>query len=74
MLDLFLEMQQRLGIAMLFISHNTAVVRHFSDSMVVMHHGDIVEAGSTVQICENPQSRYTRQLIESWLEPIVLGG
>ncbi|WP_439593504.1 ABC transporter ATP-binding protein [Microbacterium sp.] len=70
-LDLFLEMQDRLGIAMLFISHNMAVVRHISDSVVVMYHGDVVESGPTDQVCDAPASPYARQLIGSWLEPVV---
>lgn len=70
-LDLFLEMQERLGIAMLFISHNMAVVRHISDSIVVMYHGDVVESGPTDQVCDAPESDYAKQLIGSWLEPVV---
>ncbi|TQO19865.1 ABC transporter family protein [Rhodoglobus vestalii] len=70
-LDIFLEMQERLGIAMLFISHNIAVVRHISDLIIVMRHGDVVERGETSQVCENPRSDYAKELIGSWLEPVV---
>jgi ABC-type glutathione transport system ATPase component len=70
-LDLFMEMQERLGLAMLFISHNMAVVRHISDSIVVMYHGDVVESGPTDQVCDSPVSPYAKQLIGSWLEPVV---
>ncbi|MFD1715842.1 ABC transporter ATP-binding protein [Amnibacterium flavum] len=70
-LDLFLEVQERLGVAMLFISHNMAVVRHISDSIVVMYHGDVVEQGQADQVCDSPRSDYARALIGSWLEPRV---
>ena len=70
-IDLFLDVQQRLGLAMLFISHNMAVVRHISDSIVVMYHGDVVESGPTDQVCDTPQSQYARALMNSWLDPAL---
>lgn len=70
-IDLLLEVQEKLGVAMLFISHNMAVVRHISDSIVVMYHGDVVESGPTDQVCDAPQSDYARQLMSSWLDPTV---
>ncbi len=70
-IDLFLDVQERLAVAMLFISHNMAVVRHISDSMVVMYHGDVVESGSTAQVCDSPESAYARKLMSSWLDPTI---
>ncbi|MGI8416953.1 MAG: ABC transporter ATP-binding protein [Nakamurella sp.] len=70
-IDLFLDVQERLGVAMLFISHNMAVVRHISDSIVVMYHGDVVESGPSDQVCDAPRSGYARQLMSSWLDPTV---
>lgn len=64
-LNLLLELQRTLGLALLFISHDIAVVRHISDSMVVMYRGDIVEQGSTDSVCDNPQSDHARALIEA---------
>ena len=71
-IDLFLDVQERSGIAMLFISHNMAVVRHISDSVVVMYHGDVVESGPTDQVCDHPESDYARMLMNSWLDPTVI--
>jgi ABC-type glutathione transport system ATPase component len=71
-IDLFLDVQERLDLAMLFISHNMAVVRHISDSMVVLYHGDVVESGPTEQVCDHPQSDYARRLMSAWLDPAVL--
>ncbi|MFT4307292.1 MAG: ATP-binding cassette domain-containing protein [Microbacterium sp.] len=68
-LDLLLSLQERLGIAMLFISHDIAVVRHISDSMVVMYRGDIVEHGPTDQICDAPMSEHAKTLIRASTPP-----
>lgn len=70
-IDLFLDVQERLNMAMLFISHNMAVVRHISDSLVVMYHGDVVESGPTEQVCDSPTSDYARRLMSSWLDPTI---
>jgi len=68
-LNLFLEIQERLGIGMLFISHDLAVVRHLSDRVVVMYAGRVVEEGPTEQVCANPHHPYTRALLAASLEP-----
>jgi ABC-type glutathione transport system ATPase component len=51
------------GQALLFISHNLAVVRQISDRIVVMHRGRIVEEGSAAQVISRPAQAYTRQLV-----------
>ncbi|GAA0984913.1 ATP-binding cassette domain-containing protein [Acrocarpospora macrocephala] len=68
-MNLFLEIQQRLSTAMLFISHALPVVRHLADSMVVMYAGAVVEQGPTEAVCEAPRHPYTRLLIGSSLPP-----
>ena len=68
-LNLFLEIQATLGIGMLFISHNLAVVRHLSDRIVVMYAGRVVEEGPTEELCAEPHHTYTRALLEASLEP-----
>jgi len=62
-LNLLLDLQRTLGLTMLFISHDVAVVRHISDSMVVMYRGDIVEQGPTDIVCGHPESDHARALI-----------
>jgi ABC-type glutathione transport system ATPase component len=69
-IDLFLDIQQRLDVAILFISHNMAVVRHIADSLAVMYHGAVVESGPTDEVCGNPRSDYTRALLAAWLDPL----
>ena len=61
--NLFLDIQKRLGVAMLFISHDLAVVRHVSDRIVVMYAGKIMEVGDTDDICASPIHPYTQALL-----------
>jgi len=61
--DLLRDLQKRYDLAYLFISHDLKVVRALSHKVMVMKQGDVVEAGTTQQIFENPQTEYTRELI-----------
>ena len=61
--ELLRNLQKRYGLAYLFISHDLRVVRALSHKVIVMKQGDVVEAGSTQQIFDAPQSDYTRELI-----------
>ena len=62
-LDLFLEIQERTGVAYLFISHDLAVVRHLSHRVAVMYQGEIVEWGDGDQVSSHPQHPYTKRLM-----------
>jgi peptide/nickel transport system ATP-binding protein len=62
-LNLVRDLQKSLGLSMLFISHNLAVVRYVSDRIAVMRHGKIVEEGPAGQVLESPQHSYTRELL-----------
>ncbi|GAA4359524.1 ATP-binding cassette domain-containing protein [Microbacterium rhizosphaerae] len=61
-LDLFIEIQERTGVAYLFISHDLAVVRHISHRVAVMYHGELVETGDGDQVTAHPQHPYTQRL------------
>lgn len=63
--DLLESIQQRVGISMLFISHDLSVVQNLAHRVLVMHHGQAVELGDVEQIFENPQEEYTRTLLSS---------
>ena len=64
-LNLLAELQDKLQLPILIVTHNLNVVRHISDRMVIMLMGKIVEQGSTEEIFSNPQHEYTRRLLDS---------
>jgi ABC-type glutathione transport system ATPase component len=62
-LDLLLAIQERTGVAYLFISHDLDVVRHVSDRVAVIYRGEIVEQGPAEEVTASPQHPYTRRLL-----------
>ena len=64
-LNLLMDLQDELGLAFLFISHDIAVVERISHRVAVMYLGEIVEVGPRAAVLENPQHPYTRRLIEA---------
>jgi peptide/nickel transport system ATP-binding protein len=68
-LDLLLDIQNRLSLSFIFISHDISVVRYFCDRVAVMHRGKIVELGDAEQICTAPQQAYTKSLISAVPNP-----
>ena len=62
-LDLFIEIQERTGVAYLFITHDLSVVRHISHRVAVMHRGELVETGDAAQVTSDPRHDYTRTLL-----------
>ncbi|KGH46792.1 MULTISPECIES: ATP-binding cassette domain-containing protein [Modestobacter] len=62
-LELFKEIQERTGVAYLFVSHDLAVVRHLSHRVAVMYRGEIVEWGDGDQVTSRPQHPYTQKLL-----------
>jgi peptide/nickel transport system ATP-binding protein len=64
-LNLLKALQESRGLTYLFISHDLGVVKFMSDEISVMQHGTVVETGKVDAIYQDPQSEYTRQLIEA---------
>ncbi len=64
-LNLLMELQERLKLAYLFISHDLSVVRHIADDVMVMYLGKTVEAGSRDAIFAAPRHPYTRALLSA---------
>ncbi|GAB2595037.1 ABC transporter ATP-binding protein [Microlunatus antarcticus] len=64
-LELFSELQARLGFASLFISHDLAVVDLLADRIAVLYHGELVEEGTGEQVLGAPQHPYTQRLLAS---------
>ncbi|MEA2634556.1 MAG: oligopeptide transport system ATP-binding protein [Chloroflexota bacterium] len=72
-MNLFKDLQQRLGLTILFIAHDLAMVRHLCDHVAVMLNGELVEIGPASQIYEAPQHAYTKALLlaKSIPDPVV---
>jgi len=68
-LDLLLELQERLGLSFIFISHDISVIRYFCDRVAVMYRGKVVEVGETEEVCTNPQHGYTKALLSAVPHP-----
>jgi peptide/nickel transport system ATP-binding protein len=65
MLALLMELRRSLGLTMLFVSHDLAVVRQVSDRVAVMKKGKIIELRDAEALFETPESDYTRMLLET---------
>jgi len=64
-IDLLMDLRDKLDLSYLFISHDLSVVKRICDRTVVMRDGRVVEAGSTRELIENPGSDYTRRLVDA---------
>jgi len=64
-INLFMDIKEKAGITMLFISHDLNVVRFLSDEIIVMYKGRVVEAGKGDEVFYNPLHPYTKMLIDS---------
>ncbi|NQX28232.1 dipeptide/oligopeptide/nickel ABC transporter permease/ATP-binding protein [Microbacteriaceae bacterium VKM Ac-2854] len=67
-LDLLRDLQQRLGVGVILVTHNFGVVADLCDRVVVMQGGRLIEEGPVREILRNPQKRYTQILLSSMLE------
>jgi oligopeptide transport system ATP-binding protein len=64
-LNLLLDMQERLGLAMVFVSHDLRVVRHLAHHVAVMYLGRVVEYGAADQVFDDPKHPYTQALLRA---------
>jgi len=62
-LNLMMDLQDRFGLSYLFVSHDLAVVNLMCDDVIVLQHGQVVEAGSADEIFQRPQHPYTQALL-----------
>ncbi|SDH41336.1 ABC transporter ATP-binding protein [Agrococcus jejuensis] len=68
-LNLIADVQRQEGLGMLYITHDLATARHFSDEIAVMHQGRIVEQGPADDVILDPQHEYTRRLRDASPDP-----
>ncbi len=64
-INLFLELQEEMGVAFIYVSQHIGIVRHITDKIMVMHEGDVVERGDTLEVLRHPQHTITQRLIET---------
>lgn len=66
-IDLLMELKQKLNMSIIFISHNLRLVQRIADKIAVMYAGEVVEYGTAKQVFESPKHDYTKKLISSSL-------
>ncbi|ODT78194.1 MAG: oligopeptide ABC transporter ATP-binding protein OppF [Pelagibacterium sp. SCN 64-44] len=64
-INLLMDLQKELGISLLFIAHDIAVVRHIAQRIMVLYFGEVVEIGDSDQVVSEPRHDYTKKLIAS---------
>lgn len=73
-INLLRDLQHRLGLTYLFISHSMPLVRYLCDRVAVMQGGRVVETGTCLEVCERPRHTYTQQLIAATPEAPIMSG
>ena len=68
-LNLLADLQRESNLGVLYITHDLATARHFSDEIMVLHHGVVVERGPSDDVILNPQHDYTRTLRNASPDP-----
>ncbi|MFD6053620.1 ABC transporter ATP-binding protein [Agromyces sp. NPDC060279] len=72
-LNLLAELQRQERLGVLYITHDLATARHFSDEILVMYRGEIVERGPSERVILDPQHDYTKTLLDAAADPDRLG-
>jgi len=68
-LNLLAELQREANLGVLYITHDLATARHFSDEIMVLHHGKVVESGKADDVILRPQHAYTQALRNASPDP-----
>jgi len=73
-LNLLVELNQKNGVGLIFVSHDLRVVNYLCQRIIVMHQGVIVEANTTAELFTNPKHEYTKHLLSSVPAGISIAG
>ncbi len=68
-INLLLELQEKMGLAYIYVSQHMGIVKHIADKVMVLQEGEVVESGPYQSIFSNPQHPLTQRLIESHFTP-----
>lgn len=71
LLNLTLDLQQRLGISYIYVGQDLGVIKHIADTVIVMDEGKMIECGSPQSLFTAPQTDITRRLVESYFGKIL---
>ncbi|GEA58927.1 peptide ABC transporter ATP-binding protein [Vibrio comitans] len=64
-INLLLELQDEMGLSFIYVSQQIGMVKHISDKVMVMSHGEVVEAGDTQKVLSDPQHAITQKLVDN---------
>ncbi len=64
-LNLLLELQEEMGLSYVYVSQHMGVIKHFTDKVMVMQNGTVVEQGLTAEVFAAPQHSLTQKLLDS---------
>ena len=73
-LNLLMDLRDRLGLALVMVTHNLAVVGRLAENIVVLNRGVVVEAGRTDEVLARPTTAYTASLVKAAAEVSLVGG
>ena len=71
LLNLTLDLQQRLGISYIYVGQDLGVIKHIADTVIVMDEGKMIECGTPQSLFTAPQTDITRRLVESYFGKIL---
>jgi len=73
LLNLFLDLRDELGVAILFVAHQLAVIAEVADRVAIMNRGRLIEIGDAADVFANPQDDYTKSLLAAHPRPRLSG-
>lgn len=73
-LNLLMDLRDELGLTLVLVTHNLAVVGRVAESIIVLRHGVVVDSGATVEVLANPKNAYTSALVRAAEEVSLVNG
>ncbi|MFN8329892.1 MAG: hypothetical protein U0T81_01510 [Saprospiraceae bacterium] len=67
-MNLLMDLKNKLGLSLLFITHDLSVVQYIADRIIVLNQGELVEEGKPYQIIGSPVKEYTQTLVQSVID------